>query len=63
MTHVVHLEDGSHPPYLPLKPVCEALPHRVPPLLAGPAQTFVESAVELPDDDEIHYRLLFIRYQ
>jgi hypothetical protein len=59
MTHVVHLEDGSHPPYLPLKPVYEALPHRVPPLLVGPGQTFVES----DDDDEIHYRLLFIRYQ
>ena len=55
MTHIVHLEDGSHPPYPPLKPVDEVPPRRGLPLLVGPEQTFVKS-----DDDDIHYRIGFI---
>lgn len=55
ITHIVHLEDDSHPLYPPLKPVYEAPPRRVPPLLVGPEQTFVKN-----DDDEIHYRIGFI---
>jgi hypothetical protein len=55
MTYVVHLEDGSHPPCPPPTPACEALPHRVPPLVVVPGPTFMTS----DDDDEIHYQIEF----